>query len=558
MMELELHGTRHRIPPGEMSVGSAPSSGLHLSGEGILPEHAVLDGMPDGSVAIRKAVPEAEIQVNNVRLGENPSPLLHGDKVRIGDLEMLVVDSGRVGHTQFMSPADFPEPTHMAAGEGHAQATGGRLVCLTDGREYDVEARLVFGREAGADVVVSGPDVSRTHAEIIHEEGRYILRDHSTNGTFVNGVRVGPRRPLVRSDVIRIGTEEFRFYAEAADAAAPDAVAAQPPGAEQKLFDTMHGIPVAAFGPPSLSPAADGPDTSDEDEEYDGGEGDGDAIDAASPVDLGTHDAIAVYGSLLVRTGEQQGSRLTIRAPVVNLGRAQHNDIVIDDSSVSSSHAKLQLRDTIWVVADLDSTNGTFADDIEVTDEVALAPGSTIRLGEVSFLFDPAEVDVPFGDQGTRVMGAMELPEPDVAVPEVIGLEAGSQVYEPAAEPAADDEPLVVPLSEMQELFAPAVEGAPPPVAAEVPPPAEEEDPEPALAIEEPATVAEQTEEPELADAPTTSGQRPMFVSGGTSARGGPPLGLVGLLVLAVLAVVLYFLGLLDPVVDIISGLVRG
>src|SRR5213076_3612194 len=93
--------------------------------------------------------------------------------------------------------------------------TGGRVVSLTDGREYVITgASLVFGREAGSDVVVPGKDVSRRHAEIVQTAQGYLLVDSSTNGTFVNDERVQGQRILQRADVIRIGEENFRFYAD--------------------------------------------------------------------------------------------------------------------------------------------------------------------------------------------------------------------------------------------------------------------------------------------------------------------------------------------------------
>jgi predicted component of type VI protein secretion system len=255
------------------------------------------------------ASPDAEILVNMVLLGENPSPLLHGDKVRLGELELRVVDSVRAGHTEFMSPAGLPDPGERLAPTPEWTASGGRLVCLTDGREYAIGDAVVLGREASADVVVSGQDVSRKHAEIIHRGGQYSLTDHSTNGTFVNGLRIGADRVLARSDVIRIGTEEFRFYADMTPTAAADAgeegmadetSAEAPIGASQKLTDTLHGIPFS-----SIQEAIAG----------DPGESD------SKPVDD--------FGSLLVRHGPHKGERLAIRSPVVNLGRGDMTGVSV-------------------------------------------------------------------------------------------------------------------------------------------------------------------------------------------------------------------------------------
>jgi pSer/pThr/pTyr-binding forkhead associated (FHA) protein len=78
---------------------------------------------------------------------------------------------------------------------------------------------------------------------------------------------------------------------------------------------------------------------------------------------------------------------------------------VIPEPSVSASHAKLQRREGIWVIADLGSTNGTFVDGERIGDETPLGPGSTIRFGEVATLFE--STDDPTGVQprvGTRMM----------------------------------------------------------------------------------------------------------------------------------------------------------
>ena len=44
---------------------------------------------------------------------------------------------------------------------------------------------LWLGRDAGCDVVVDEHHVSRTHARIGFERGKFLLEDQSTNGTYV-------------------------------------------------------------------------------------------------------------------------------------------------------------------------------------------------------------------------------------------------------------------------------------------------------------------------------------------------------------------------------------
>src|SRR6267378_3716018 len=238
MALLELGGKKFTIPVGEVALGSDAGCAIALTGAAVLPRHALLQGHADGQVIIRKASPAAEVMINGVRLGAEPTPLLHGDKVEVGGQELTFVDERRTGSTQYVkafTPATAG-PAKTGAKPTAIGATGGRVVSLTDGREYVITGTsLVFGREAGCDVVVSGKDVSRRHAEIMATPKGYVVVDSSTNGTFVNEERVEGQRILARADVIRLGDEQFRFYAEVASATAapppPSGKAASPPQA---------------------------------------------------------------------------------------------------------------------------------------------------------------------------------------------------------------------------------------------------------------------------------------------------------------------------------------
>src|SRR5438046_8593549 len=218
MSLLELGGKKFTIPVGEVALGSDPACAIRLTGAAVLPRHAVFQGQPDGQVVIRKAAPAAEVLINGVRLGAEPTPLLHGDKVEVGGHELTFVDERRSGSTQFVkafTPATAAGPAKAAVKPPAIGVTGGRVVSLTDGREYVIAAAsLVFGREAGCRVVVPGKDVSRRHAESVQTHKGYLLVDTSTNGTFVNEERVEGQRILARTDVIRLGDEQFRFYTD--------------------------------------------------------------------------------------------------------------------------------------------------------------------------------------------------------------------------------------------------------------------------------------------------------------------------------------------------------
>jgi len=388
-------GQRFTLPQGEVVLGSDPGSAIPLAVPGVLPRHAKLKSLPDGQVVISKAVPEAEVLINGVRLGAEPTPLLHGDKVEVAGQELTFVDERRSGSTQYVQAMSVPQAMAQAkaeakGGKGGATAnTGGRVVSLTDGREYAVAgSSLVFGRDASCDVVVSGKDVSRRHAEIVPTPKGYLLVDSSTNGTSVNDVRVEGQRLLARADVITIGEEKFRFYA---DTAAPSPPPANPssavppssvpptkgsaPAVGDRLRETVHGVPAAP------------------------------------------RPASTVLANFLVRAGALKGQRLIVKTPVVNIGRADYNDIVFPDESVSTTHAKLQRREGVWVLVDLDSTNGTFIDGDQVKGEAPLAPGAAVRCGDVSTVFEPTDDSVGVEKGGsTRVIEVMTMsPHPPKA-----------------------------------------------------------------------------------------------------------------------------------------------
>ncbi|HSE68031.1 MAG TPA: FHA domain-containing protein, partial [Gemmatimonadales bacterium] len=151
------------------------------------------------------------------------------------------------------------------------------------------------------------------------------------------------------------------------------------------------------------------------------------------PPRTATGSALATF---LVRSGSLKGNRLQVKVPVVNTGRAEYNDIVIPDESVSTMHAKLQRREEIWVLSDNGSTNGTFVDGERLTGEAVLSPGALIRFGETAVMFEPTDTqgDVKKGS-GTKIMGAIQVPPAPPSAPPVIERPAPVEPLVPAPRP---------------------------------------------------------------------------------------------------------------------------
>jgi len=74
--------------------------------------------------------------------------------------------------------------------------------------------RITLGRHPRNDIVLSHPAVSGEHGAIVTILDDSFLEDlHSTNGTFVNGHRIG-KHFLQHQDVIRMAKFELQFIAD--------------------------------------------------------------------------------------------------------------------------------------------------------------------------------------------------------------------------------------------------------------------------------------------------------------------------------------------------------
>lgn len=96
------------------------------------------------------------------------------------------------------------------------------IVLTESGRSREVECRdvMTIGREAGNDIVLDDPRVSRRHALLYRtQDGSYYLADEgSANGSFVNDARIGLPTRLNDGDHIGIGAARMLFRQPAAAA----------------------------------------------------------------------------------------------------------------------------------------------------------------------------------------------------------------------------------------------------------------------------------------------------------------------------------------------------
>lgn len=78
-----------------------------------------------------------------------------------------------------------------------------------------------------------------------------------------------------------------------------------------------------------------------------------------------------------------------VNSLVVNIGRGEDMDIVVDNPSVSRRQAQIRLEPSgRWTVADLGSSNGTFLNGDRVVAKQMLTRGDEVSFGKFSLFFD--------------------------------------------------------------------------------------------------------------------------------------------------------------------------
>jgi len=205
-------------PRSSYAIGADEANPIQLSGQGVLPLHGRLS-LVDGRVQL---APEgtAPLLINGSPTSE-PVLLSNGDWVAFGGTLIQV---------------------HFAGGgcSGQEQDPAG------DGMDVQVDANdLVIGRSAGCGLAIDSPLISREHARLSLHEDAVLLEDlRSTNGTWVNGVRVEVPTPIHPGDRVAFASFVYLFTGTAlvpAEAGNRVRIAAQ--GLSRVVTDRTTGEP---------------------------------------------------------------------------------------------------------------------------------------------------------------------------------------------------------------------------------------------------------------------------------------------------------------------------
>lgn len=211
-----------------------------------------------------------------------------------------------------------------------------------------------------ADVLLSDPSVSRSHARILVQDGSVTIEDMgSTNGTFVNGQRLTRQVPVPLSD-----GAEITFGGTKLTLRLPGVVSVAPPSPEPVL---------AASAPVTQTLTV----TAEEE------------IAAGAPAEE-EEEVVAYWCS------DDGTMRVPLSPGMYTIGRRPSNHIVIPDPYVSGNHAILLVEPDLVNIEDVGSTNGTFVDDTKLIPHVAapLPFGVKVQIGQGTYHLEEAEKPV--------------------------------------------------------------------------------------------------------------------------------------------------------------------
>ncbi len=211
---------------------------------------------------------------------------------------------------------------------------------------------ISIGRDPACDINFDPKAVmvSRKHAVIRSESGRYILEDNdSFNGTFVNDQRISAPTPLYHGDMLRfgIGGPELEFVSPGdqppvnAGLAGQRSVAADNLAKAFELADPVHSKTMV-FKLDQSGSAPPGPPAGNQPQ-------------------------------LLMSLTFGGGKELSI-------GREPKNDITLDGLQISGKHARLLNTAGGVYIDDLGSTNGVYVNGLRVSRQL-ITPDDRVQIG---------------------------------------------------------------------------------------------------------------------------------------------------------------------------------
>lgn len=291
------------------------------------------------------------------------------------------------------APVLEPKPAPEAPAADAAETAVARLTVLSSnfaGVEYELgEPTMVLGRTDDNDVVINHRSISRNHAKIVREDGRYTIVDlQSSNGVRVNNEEYD-KVELRRGDLIDLGHVRLRF-ADAGDdyVFKPEDVSDVSTGSSKGVWYALLAVLVVLVGVgvfALLSDGAGGPDPIDGPNRVDG---EGSQGGSSAPTPKNDFDGLMALaeGALAKRDWQQaeaRGREAVALAASDPAGQQRAQQVIdraaaesgfqlryeaLRDAAVKKDHAKVKAE-----LAAIDKTSVYHADAQKAHDEARAA-----------------------------------------------------------------------------------------------------------------------------------------------------------------------------------------
>ncbi len=264
--------------------------------------------------------------------------------------------------------------------------------------------RWIIGRVPGCEIVVSIPEVSSRHCELTETPTGFMLADlGSSNGTFVNGARLGRQPvPVSRSDTITLGAKTPFPWPVEASAPLPRAATSlsnASAGASRVIAigrlpdnDVVLNYPMVSGKHARITVSSGRAEI--EDLGSANGLAIGDLSNRVRRAPLTASDLV-YFGSLRVPASRLLGDavgpvesgtrRIEVLGREVIFGRRPDCDQVLNYPMISGRHARLRKTSSGMIIEDLNSANGTFVNGWRIASPTPVHEGDTIGLGTFTF-----------------------------------------------------------------------------------------------------------------------------------------------------------------------------